>query len=388
MARQRSIAFASFGRIGVIREDGSGEHYPTFDRAGQKSWALGPEFSDGRRIVLTSREETAIEKEVIGDLTTHSWILDTAKGGLEEILTRDRPSSYVLCSALLPGEERVLAAAMQDGEERLHTMRLDGSDRFELTRAGDGFHYGTEVSPDGRRVACHVTGGKFPDRVGRPPYPSYSICVLDLSSGARTVVVGHADHLYFAPTWSADARELAYVDCQHRKDPAHYWADLCVADVAAKAHRVVTDDRSHWFGTSYGPADNRGGGSNVTRWVGRSLSYTRKMPDSHPDCEHHPERPDHQENVYSPEKARGGTQICLIDPTAGAVRELTRPEEGRWDFRPCWSPDGARFVFARAWVGQPAELWVADADGGNARLLTRGHDGRGADHPRWISAAM
>jgi Tol biopolymer transport system component len=245
-----------------------------------------------------------------------------------------------------------------------------------------------EVSPEGGRVACHVTGGKFRDKYGPLPHPSYSICVIELSSGAKTVVSGDPEHLYFGPTWSRDARELAYIDCRYRKDPAHFWADLCVADVAARAHRVVTEGQSHWYGTSYGPADARGGGSNVTRWVGAQLSYTRKMPGSHPDCEHHPERPDHQENVYSPQSARGGTQICLIDPRSRAVHELTKPEQGRWDFRPCWSPDGARFVFARARVGQPAELWVADADGGNARLLTRGHDGRGADHARWISAAV
>jgi hypothetical protein len=29
-------------------------------------------------------------------------------------------------------------------------------------------------------------------------------------------------------------------------------------------------------------------------------------------------------------------------------------------------------------------LWVTDMDGRNARMLTAGHMGRGADHPRWL----
>ena len=386
MPGPRRIAFASFGRIGVIDEDGGNERYLDYDMPGQKSWALGPELGDGRRIVLTSREETAIEKEVIGDLTTHTWLLDTTTGGLSEIMTRDRPSAWLLCVAFLPGGERLVAAAMQDGEQRLHVMDLDGGHRRELTAAGAGFHYGVELSPGGRSLACHVTGGKF--RGPRPPYPSYSIHVIDIASGERTVVTGDPDHLFFGPTWSRDGGRLAFIDCRYRSDPAHFWADIAVAEVATRESHTVTSGQSHWYGTSYGPAESRGGGSNTTAWVGESLSYTRKMPGSHPDCDHHAERPDHQENVYSPASARGGTQICLIDPRTGGERELTSHEEGRWDFRPRWSARGDRVVFARARVTQPAELWTMDADGSHPRFLTRGHGSRGADHPCWVSVAL
>jgi len=48
------------------------------------------------------------------------------------------------------------------------------------------------------------------------------------------------------------------------------------------------------------------------------------------------------------------------------------------------SPDGKRIVFCRAKVGQPPAIWVADSDGANEQLLTRGFDDLGADHPRWL----
>jgi Tol biopolymer transport system component len=148
----------------------------------------------------------------------------------------------------------------------------------------------------------------------------------------------------------------------------------------------VTGGQSHWFGAAYGPAEARGGGSNTTQWSpdGSTITYTRLAPGSHPDCAYHAERPDHEELVYKPELARGGAQACTLDPQTGRVTELTGLEEGRWDCRPTWSPDGRQIAFVRAVVGQPSELWGMDGDGANPRLLTKGYGNRGADHPRWL----
>ena len=38
-------------------------------------------------------------------------------------------------------------------------------------------------------------------------------------------------------------------------------------------------------------------------------------------------------------------------------------------------------------VGHLSELWVMDADGKNRRMLTRGLEGSGVDHPRWVRIA-
>ena len=53
-----------------------------------------------------------------------------------------------------------------------------------------------------------------------------------------------------------------------------------------------------------------------------------------------------------------------------------------------WSPDGSRLAFMRADIGRLPELWVMDADGGNKRLLSRGLNGTGADHPRWVQLVV
>jgi TolB protein len=143
---------------------------------------------------------------------------------------------------------------------------------------------------------------------------------------------------------------------------------------------VVTERQSHWFGTSYGSADNRGGGSNTTQWSpdGKTLLYTRLLPNSHPDCWFDPGRPDHEELVYQPNLARGGAHLCLLNPFSAEITALTPPEAGVWEHHPSYTQDGAAVVYGRAAVGQDSELWIVAADGQNPRLLTRGVEGRGA----------
>ena len=63
--------------------------------------------------------------------------------------------------------------------------------------------------------------------------------------------------------------------------------------------------------------------------------------------------------------------------------------EGRWDFRPQWSPSGTALAFTRVpSVGAASELWLMDADGSNQRCLTKGPRGdssKGVDHARWLA---
>ena len=85
-----------------------------------------------------------------------------------------------------------------------------------------------------------------------------------------------------------------------------------------------------------------------------------------------------------PPVARGGTEICRIDPKSGKSTRLTQSDPPVWDFRQRESPDGTHIVFCRAMTGGVPGLWVAQADGNNPRLLTNGLDDRGADHPQWL----
>jgi TolB protein len=142
-----------------------------------------------------------------------------------------------------------------------------------------------------------------------------------------------------------------------------------------------------WFAATYGDPRTRGGGSNVPAWShDGSILFPRRLPDSKVAWEYQPQRPDldHFNRDFKPELARGGTQICRLEPEGGRLTYLTQSQPPMWDFRATESPDGRLIAFCRAKTGASPELWVMDSDGKDPRLLTRGIDGLGADHPRWI----
>jgi hypothetical protein len=379
------ILLTSAGKIGVINADGSGEQYFDFGVPGQASWGLGPAFPDGERIILVSYEENSIQKIVVGDLLTHIWIYHFPTGSIQEILDRHRPARFTGCAGIL-GNDRYLLTALIDGENRVFLSNRDGSEKTEITTEGEGFVYGIHLSPDQKRISYHITGTKKA-KARRThsfrPGP-YAINVIGIDRANRVLVAGQPGHLYFDPVWSPDGEWLAYLDCLAEADPAHFAADLCIGRPDGTEHRVVTEGQSHWFGSSYGSEGNRGGGSNTTQWSpdGRTLLYTRLAPGSHADCYYDARLPDHQELVYRPELARGGTQLCTLDPCTGEITELTTWEDGKWEHHACYTQGGGSLVYGRACVGQDSELWIMEKDGSHERLLTCGFEGRGAwGHP-------
>lgn len=64
--------------------------------------------------------------------------------------------------------------------------------------------------------------------------------------------------------------------------------------------------------------------------------------------------------------------IYTMDPFGSARTKLTPPPVGGIDVYPTWSPDGAQIAFTRANYssGASAQIWVMNADGSNAHMLT------------------
>ncbi|MCY3555745.1 MAG: serine/threonine protein kinase [Gemmatimonadetes bacterium] len=397
----RRILFNAHGRLGVIDLDGAGATagtevprsvadsdmrvwYPNPDAPGMASWGWGPVFEDRRRIILSGYEPG---KAWEGNVRVHLWIYDLEEDRLlEEIALENRPAPFMGCTHILPGEDRLVTNPIIDGKQRIWTMDLDGSDPREITGEEDGFVYCVQISPDGRRFAYHATMLDGRD--------SYCIFVSDLDGGNRVEVAGAQGHLYFGPMWSPDGQWLIYQDCHYPDDPGHDWADVCLGSPGSPVgpdgaiHRKVTTGQRQWFATSYGSPDSRGGGSNIAQWTpdGKRVTYTRAEPGSRTAWPYQAQRPDtdHFNRDYYPEDARGGTAICLLDPFSGEESEFIPYEPLVWNFRSAWSLDGSQFAFCRAEVGSPSAIWLVDADGGSARMLTDGYKHLGADHPVWV----
>ena len=378
-ANPSSFLFTSQGKTGIVAE---GEvRYLDFQAPNQATWQPGGAFRDGRRIVVLSMEPRRDGpgrpfEEYYTQTPTHLWTYDLIDGGLKELGAEHRLATFVTPQLLLEDEGRLLVQVVRDKVGQVFSVRLDGSDPREFTKAGEGLPYGLSLSPDGKRVAYHLASPE-----------GYQIWTSDTSGGVRTRVAAAPGHLYFGTSWSQDGKWILYVDCHSQQDPGHDWADVCVGRADGSEHRVLTGGQAMWFAATYGSPETRGGGSNVPAWThdGKIL-FPRRTQDAKVAWEYQPNRPDtdHFNRDYKPEQARGGTRICRLDPVSGEFDDLTESDPPVWDFRASESPDGRHIVFCRAAVGEAPAIWVADRDGKNARMITRGIDERGADHPRWL----
>lgn len=376
----RRLFFVSQGRIALINADGSGLRYLEFDVPNQATWQPAGFFSNGHRVLLLSMEPRRDGpgrpfEEYYTQTPTHLWIYDLDPGALEEIAARERLAAFYTPQLLL-SDERLLVQVVRNRVGQIFSMNLDGTDAREFTCAGEGLPYGFSLSPDGQWVAYHLASPT-----------GYQIWVSDTEGGHRTLVAAHPDHLYFGPRWSPDGEWLAFEDCHFREDPGHDWADVCLSRPDGSERRVLTQGQAMWFGATYGSPENRGGGSNMVAWTqDGAILFPRRLPGSKVAWEFQPQRPDtnHFNRDFKPELARGGTEICRLEPRDGSITCLTSADPPVWDFRASESPDGQQIAFCRAATGDVPALWVMDADGSNPCLLTKGLDGRGIDHPQWL----
>lgn len=374
------LLFTSQGKSAIVSVDGSGLRYFDFQVPGQATWQPGPLFPDGRRMVFLSMEPRRDGpgrpfSEYYSQTPTHLWLHDLDRGSLTEICNKERLATFITPQLLL-GEDRLLIQVVRKNAGQVFSVRLDGSEPREFTKANEGLPYGLSVSPDGQRIAFHLATPQ-----------GYQVWTSDPDGSKRIRVAAQAGHLYFGTRWSPDGRWVLYGDCLPSQDPGHDWCDVCIGRADGSEHRVLTRDQAMWFAATYGSPETRGGGSNVPDWTpAGKILFPRRLPDSKVPWEFQAKRPDvdHFNRDFKPHLARGGTEICLLDPADGRVTALTHSTPPVWDFRAVASPDGRQIAFCRAATGQPPALWVMDSDGRNPRLITRGIEERGVDHPRWL----
>jgi TolB protein len=379
-SRTARFLFTSQGKTGLVRADGTDLSYFEFDVPDQASWQPGPFFSDGRRLVFLSMEPRRDGpgrpfEEFYTQTPTHIWLHDLEAGSLEELCTRERIAPFET-PALLVNDERLLVQVVKDKVARMVSMRLDGSDARDFTKAGEGMPYGFSLSPDGKRVAFHLATPQ-----------GYQVFASNLDGSNRVTVAAGEGHLYFGTSWSPDGDWVLYVDCLPRTDPGHDWADVCIGRPDGSEHRVLTRDGAMWFAATYGPADRHGGGSNLPAWSrDGTVLFPRRLPGTKTSWQYRVGKPDldHFNRDYKPEAARGGVGISRLDPGSGQITDLTPGQTGVWDFRASESPDGGLIVFCRVATGDSPTVWVMNADGSDPRPITKGIENRGVDHPRWL----
>lgn len=380
--RKERLFFTSAGKTCLIHADGSGLEVLKFDVPGQVTWQPGPFLSDGRRVIFLSMEARRDGpgrpfEEYYTQTPTHLWLYDLESKALTEIATKDRSEVFYTPQALV-SDERILVQVPRSKIGQTLSMNLDGSDARPFTRVGEGLPYGFSVSPDHRRIAFHLASPE-----------GYQVWTSDAEGGNRKLVAAHPDHLFFGPTWSPDGEWLLFQDCLFKNDPGHEASDICVARPDGSELKRLTSGQTQWFAATYGNPKHRGSGSNMPAWTNDGeILFSRRLPGSRVAWEYQANRPDtdHFNRDWKPELARGGTEICRVNPRTRAMTALTRSDPPVWDFRASESPSGSSVVFCRCAVGETPALWVINSRGGAPRMLARGLDEAGADQPRWLPA--
>lgn len=375
--------FTSRGKTGLATSDGSSLKYLDFSAPNQVTWQPSSCFNDGRRIVVLSMEPRRDGPgkpfdEYYTQTPTHLWQYDLVTEKLTEICSKDRLAPFTTPELLL-SDDRILIQVVKNKVGQIYSVRLDGSDAREFTKAGEGLPYGLSLSPDGKRVAFHLASPQ-----------GYQVWTSDTDGTNRTRIAAQPGHLYFGTRWSPDGEWVLYVDCLHQQDPGHDWADVCIGRADGTEHKVLTSDQAMWFAATYGNPVARGGGSNVPSWTqDGQILFPRRTKGAMIPWQYRVGQPDldHFNRDFKPEAASGRTQICRLNPNDGSITELTDPEDKVWDFRGAQSPDGKQIVFCRAATGETPSIWVMNSDGSAARMITKGIDDLGADHPRWLPTA-
>ena len=210
----------------------------------------------------------------------------------------------------------VFSAPGGHGDWDLFLMRPDGALRRTLTKTPQFNEAGARFSPDGRRLLYYRMARTV--AVDNNTYGTHDLVVAD-ADGRHPVLLGGG---FAWASWGPDSNRLACLDK----------SGIRIVDLAER--------------------------KTIRQFPRKGIV---------------------QQLVWSPDaRSFAGTanglgpfwNIGCLDPDAGAIRAVSETE--RYNCTPDWMPDARRILYSRGIIpekGGFAELWLADVDGGHARLL-------------------
>ena len=311
----------------------------------EHSWTQFAGWSpDGARAIVLSAwespENAAWEREHKTFRMTEGWLmdaclLDLATGGIANVTAVDRVSIYN-SAGFTPDGKRLLMTSLIDGVSKPFIMDLDGRNKRDVSGGGTGFTYGVSPSPDSQRIAYHE---------------NYQIYVSRADGGdKRRIDTGNPFN--FAPHWSPDGDWLLFVSGEHYGCHPH----------------IVRKD-----GTGLRKLADRGGYRGVVERL--------KHPDFHSESSDLPVWSHDGKAVYYAAKVGEAVELMRVS-LDGQLEQLTRSAPGVRHYHPKPSPDGRWVLFGSDRSGV-MQLYVARADGSDARAITRVPDAYCAMHGYW-----
>jgi TolB protein len=338
-------------RAMLVRADGTGRREIGASLITRSnSWtSFAGWWPDGRQAIIGSAwesEENALweRQHKTFRMTEGNWLLDGClvdihTGDARNVTAVERVSNYNAGVRPWPGDlTRATFAPLINGIQHPFVMDSDGHNKKDLASGPEGFTYGCDVSPDGKRITYNK---------------NYLVYIADADGANPRRVDETPGHTFqFIPTWSPDGKWVLFLSGQHYK---------------CHPHLVRAD------GTGLRQLADRG-------------TYSGSMePLKHPDFHSgHSDLP-----VWSPDAqwvyytAQVGEAVELMRVSlAGGVEQLTHSHSGVANYHPTISPDGKLVAFGSTREGAGA-LYVADADGRNLKAITQPTPGRIQRHAHW-----
>jgi Tol biopolymer transport system component/DNA-binding winged helix-turn-helix (wHTH) protein len=260
---------------------------------------------------------------------------------------------------------RWLAASHSSGpESRISLIPAEGGElRPFLSMKSPGWYMDVAISPDGRQLAYGVCA-------------EFLACDLELvtidgglnpSGSVRTLV--KRPGTVRDVCWSRDGRSVLYVTelvpfayrlWRVRIDRSDAPEPVDIAGIGVR-NPTVTPAR-----------DRLAFSQGLSRVSIHTLDSTFASPavlaSSHWDIS--PEfSPDGQHIVFNSSRSGEAMDIWVARADGSNARQLTRGP-GRWQGSPVWSPDGRRIAFDSQQEDGHWQIWAIDADGGAPRQIT------------------
>ncbi|MGE0375262.1 MAG: TolB family protein, partial [Planctomycetaceae bacterium] len=264
-------------------------------------------------------------------------LVDIDGGRAVNVTAVERVSSYNSGLFFWPGApDRLGFTALIDGVSHPFRMHLDGTHKVDLATGQEGFTYGFNASPDGRRIAYHK---------------AYQIYLAD-ADGANSVHIETGQPFNFVPQWSPDGERVLFLSGEHYNCHPH------VVNRDGTGLRQLAD-RNGYRGvvTFLDVFDFHGGSSDVPVWAadGQSIFFTRREGET--------------------------IELCRAS-LDGQLDQLTHSPPGSHNYHPTPSADGQWLILGTNKTGT-RQLEVMHLGTGRTHALTRVPAGQGAMWPHW-----
>ena len=282
------------------------------------------------------------------------------------------------------GLHGLLAAARRPGRGRDAAVRPHQSRTIGSSPARSS----SSRSASARRLAHKVADEIVMQFTGERGIADTKIAYVSGPRGAKEIVMADYDgagaasvtrngSINLSPTWSPDARSLAFTSYKQG------YPDLYRA---FPFERRPEQTLAAFAGINTSPAFSPDGRSLALTLSkdGNPEIYVLDLVERHAAAPHAPRRHRHRSHLGArrPDArvrrptGRGAMHVYVMDPQGTNVRQLT---SSGFHTQPRWSPRGDMIAYTQRTGAH--EIWVVDADGSNPRRLTNG--GGDNQSPTW-----